>query len=121
MANVKMSSSPLTSRSPTRVIPQITRLTRDGRKSGLSSHHELNTLTNESFQYYCSVWSTWTSSNRQGAQAPRSRFSLGALILTLVRLSLHYSEFLAIPRLRQLHTRAGLHSNIERPAGQQQP
>ena len=33
----------------------------------------------------------------------------------MVRLSLHYSESLAIPRLRQLHIRPVLHSNIERP------
>ena len=42
---------------------ETTRRTRDGCRSGLSSHHELDTLANESSQYCCSVWSTWTSLN----------------------------------------------------------
>ena len=63
------------------------------------------------------LWSTWTSSNRPGAQAPHPRISLGALIPIFVRLSLHYSESLAIPRLQKPHARAMLYSNIERPTG----
>ena len=85
---------------------------RHGRKIGLSSHHQLDTLVKESCQYYCSVRSTWTSSNRQGTQAPHFECSLGALVLTLVRLSLHYLESLAIPRLPHLNTSAVLHSHI---------
>ena len=92
---------------------------RDGRKSGLSSHHEVDALANESFQHHCSVWRTWASSNWQGAHAPHPRISLRAFILTLIRLWLYYLEPIAIPRLRQLHTRAVLRSNIERPTGQQ--
>ena len=112
MANVNTSSSPLTSMESYQ--NNTARCRRDGQKSGLSSHHEVYMLTNKSFQYYLFVWSTWTSSNRQGAQAPHLRISLGGLILILVRLSLHCSGSIAIPRLRQLHTHPVLHSNIER-------
>ena len=83
-----------------------------GRKIGLSSHHELDTLVAESCQYYCSVRSTWTSSNRQGTQAPHFECSLGALIVTLVRLSLHYLGSFAIPRLPHLNTSAVLHLHL---------
>src|SRR5258706_139944 len=49
----------------------------------------------------------------QGALAPHPRSPLGAPILTLVRLPLHYLEPLAVPRLLHWHTRAALHSYIE--------
>ena len=57
MANVKMSSPPLTSTESYK--SNTTRRRRDGQQSGLSSHHyhEGDTLVNESSQYYCSVWS----------------------------------------------------------------
>ena len=45
-------------------------LRRDGGMSGVLSDHELDILSNESYQYYYSLWSTWTLSSRQGTQAP---------------------------------------------------
>ena len=53
MATVKMSSTPLTSMESYQ--SNTTGHGRDGRKSGLSFHHEVDMLANESFQYYCSV------------------------------------------------------------------
>ena len=54
-----------------------------------------------------------------GVREPRAigknhlRYPLGARILAFMRLSLHYLDSIAIPRLLHLHTRAVLHLHIE--------
>ena len=78
-ANVNLTSSPLSSM----VLYQsdTMRRGRDMSKSSLSSHYAVDTLANQLFQCYCSVWSTWTLNNSQGAYTsdPRSSPALSSL------------------------------------------
>ena len=68
-----------------------------GRKSGRSSHHELDTLADGLFHYYSSMRNTWTPRNQQRSTLRIPGNPLGARMHTPVRLCLHYLESLAIP------------------------
>ena len=73
---------------------------RDWQGSGASSHHEINTIANGSYQYYFFLCTPRVIGKRPNP--------LGARILTLVYLPLHYVKSLAISHLLHLHIRAAL-------------
>ena len=90
-----------------------TRCRRDGRGSREPSHHELSTFTDGSYKYYllCAEYLDLEQSANHPSLA--SSKSSRRSHVTLVCLSLYYSESLAIPRLLHLHTHPALHSRTE--------
>ena len=104
-------------RSPTTYMvsyrSDITGSRRGGRGSGASSRHGLNTLANGPYQYYflCRVPGPQAIGNEPKLRILEILWALAWTgLLTIIRLSLHYLESLALPRLLRLHARAALHS-----------
>jgi len=104
VANVKIPSSPPTS---VESYQSGTGCRSDGRGSGASSHHELDTLANE----YASTISLCEFEQPAKNPSPSFSKSSGRSHAYLVHLSLHFLGSPAAACLLHLHTNAALYSH----------